>query len=43
MKVLNAFQSLGTQETKEVMYKQNKNINSNMKYKNEPDIPKLKR
>lgn len=37
------FQSLGTRETKELMYKQNKNINSNMKYKNESDIPKLKR
>lgn len=43
MEVLNTFQSLGTQEAKEVMYKQNENINSNMKYKNESDIPKLKR
>lgn len=43
LKVLNMFQSLGTRETKELMYKQNKNINSNMKYKNESDIPKLKR
>lgn len=33
LKVLNTFQGLGTQETKEVMCKQNKNINSNMKYK----------
>lgn len=43
MEVLNTFQSLGTQEAKEVMYKQNENINSNMNYKNESDIPKLKR
>lgn len=43
MKVLNVFQCLGTQETREVMNKQNKNINSNRKYQNESDIPQIKR